>query len=145
MKNVLLICIVLVGIAVQGQPRREAKMKDRKEIKEKMADLTPQERAMLKAKKMTLHLDLNDKQQKQVEALLVKQEEKKDALKAQREEDKELTKEEMVAIKSQKLDEEIAFKKDMKSILTEEQFAKFEKSRMHNGKMKRHHEKRKKE
>lgn len=143
MKKIVIICFVLVGIAVQAQPGREGKMNDRKEMKEKMADLTPQERAMLKAKKMTLHLDLNDKQQKQVEALLVRQEEKRDALKAQREEGKELTKEEMVFLKSKMLDEQIAFKKEIKTILNEEQYAKFEKSQHYRGRMKKHHDKQK--
>lgn len=145
MKNVLLICFVVVGFTLQAQPGKDSEFKNRKEIKEKMAALTPQQRAELKTKKMTLHLELNETQQNKIQSLLVKQEEKIDAFKAQRKEGKELSKDEMFALKSQKFDEEIAFKKELKSILTEEQFTKFEKSRMHNGKMKRQHEKRKKE
>jgi hypothetical protein len=144
MKKVLLICFVLVGFAVQAQERGDDPRKEKNEMREKMQDLTPQQRAELKSKKMALHLDLNESQQKQIESLLVKQEEKRDAMRAQRKEGKDLTKEELFEIRSQKLDEEIAFKKEFQSILTEEQFAKFEKSKTHRGNMKNHHEKRKK-
>ena len=144
MKKIVFICFVLVGITLQAQPGREEKMNDRKEMKEKMSDLTPQERASLKTKKMTLHLDLTEKQQKQVEVLLVKQEEKRDALKAQRKEGNEPTKEELYDLKSKMLDEQITFKNEMKTILTEDQYAKFEKSQHFRGRMKKHHEYQKK-
>ena len=127
MKKLMLICFVFVGLSLQAQPGTDSKMNDRREMKEKMADLNPQERAMLKTKHMTLELDLDEKQQKQVETLLVQQEEKRDAMRAQRKEGKKPTKEEMYALKSKMLDEQIAFKKEMKSILNDEQYVKFEK------------------
>ena len=145
MKNVLLIALILVGFAGQAQERGNGPRKEKNEMREKMKGLTPQQRAELRSKKMALHLDLNESQQKQVETLLVKQEEKKDAMRAQREEKKELSKDEAFALKSKMLDEQMEFKKQMKSILTKEQFEKFEKSRMHRGKMKKHSEKRKKD
>lgn len=143
MKKVLLITLILIGFTVQAQERGEGPRKEKNEMREKMRDLTPQQRAALKSKKMALHLDLNESQQKQVEALVVKQEEKRDAMRSQREEKKELTKDEAFVLKSKMLDEQIEFKKEMKSILNEDQFEKFEKSRMHNGKTKKHFDKRK--
>ncbi len=143
MKKVLLIVLILVGFAAQAQERGDGPRKEKNEMREKMADLTPQQRAELKSKKMALHLDLNEAQQKQVEILLVEREKNWDTMRAQRKEGKELSKDEMFALRTQKLDEEIAFKKELQSILTEEQFAKFEKSRMNKGKMKKHSEKRK--
>ncbi|MEZ4778910.1 MAG: hypothetical protein R2786_05945 [Flavobacteriaceae bacterium] len=145
MKKLLFICFVFVGLALQAQPGPDAKMKYRKEMKEKMKDLTPQERATLKAKEMTLHLDLNEKQQKQVETLLLQQEEKREALRKQHKEGEELTKEEKFALKSKMLDEQIAFKKEMKNILNEEQYAKFDKKQHHKGRMKKHPGKQKEE
>lgn len=143
MKKVLLIAFILVGFVGQAQERGDGPRKEKNEMREKMRDFTPQQRAELKSKKMALHLDLNESQQKQVETLLVKQEEKKDAMRAQREEKKELSKDEAFALKSKMLDEQMEFKKQIKSILTEEQFIKFEKSRMHKGYTKKHSEKRK--
>ncbi|MCB0456125.1 MAG: hypothetical protein R2776_00285 [Flavobacteriaceae bacterium] len=145
MKKLLFICFVFMGLALQAQPGPDAKMKYRKEMKEKMDNLTPQERATLKAKEMTLHLDLNEKQQKQVEILLLQQEEKREALREKRKEGEELTKEEKFALKSKMLDEQIAFKKEMKNILNEEQYAKFEKAQHHKGRMKKHPGKQKEE
>jgi len=64
-------------------------------------------------------------------------------MRTQREEKKELSKDEAFALKSKMLDEQMEFKEQMKSILTEDQFAKFEKSKMQRGKMKKQPGKRK--
>ncbi len=79
---------------------------------------------------MTLDLDLNDKQQKDVKALLTAQHKKMEEAKAKRQaaktENKKPTSEERYAMKSKMLDEQIAFKADMKKILTEKQMEKWE-------------------
>ena len=144
MKKVLFICLVLIGIPVQAQPGPDKELK-RKEMKEKMADLTPQQRAELKAKKMALHLNLNEAQQSQIQTLLLDRENKIAAMRANKKDRKELSKDELFELKSQRLDEQIAFKKELESILTEEQFAKFEKSRMGRGKMRKQQSRRNKE
>lgn len=92
--------------------------------------LTPQQRAELKAKRLTLALDLTDKQQKDIQKLvldheLIKQE-AHDKMKAGREAGKIPTADERYTMKSKMLDEKIAMKREMKKILTPEQFTKFE-------------------
>lgn len=144
MKKVLFICLVFIGISVQAQPGLDREMKGSKEMKEKMADLTPQQRAELKAKKMALHLNLNESQQSQIQTLLLDRENKIAAMRANKKDKKELSKDELFELKSQRLDEQIAFKKELESILTEEQFAKFEKSRMGRGKMRKQQSRRNK-
>lgn len=93
--------------------------------------LTPQQRAELKAKHLTLALDLTDKQQKDIQKLVLDRELKKkeahDKLKADREAGKVPTADERFAMKSQMLDEQIAMKREIKKILSPEQFTKFEK------------------
>ena len=69
MKKVILIAIALVAIQVSAQERNERPNKERSARMEKMQDLTPEEMATLQTKKMTLHLDLNESQQRAVQKL----------------------------------------------------------------------------
>lgn len=99
-----------------------------------MKDLSAEEQATLSTKKMTLALDLNEKQQAQVKEVLLAQFEKRPQRPAKKE---ELTKEERLEMMNARLDAQIEVKKQMKSILTKEQFEKFDRMqsrRHHNGK-----------
>ncbi|MEZ4874662.1 MAG: hypothetical protein R2793_04260 [Flavobacteriaceae bacterium] len=140
MKKLVFILFVLMGLAIQAQPG-DGPHRGNKESREQREDLTPQQRAELKTKKMTLHLDLTEAQQKKVQDLILQKELKRDEMRAQREKGKELTQEEKFALKSKMLDEEIEMKKQLKSILTEEQYTKLEKTKMREGKMRREHPK----
>lgn len=95
--------------------------------------LTPSEIANLKAKKMTLHLDLSAQQQSEVYNLILEQttanKAQREAIKAKRESKEKLTKDEFLKQQNQRLDQQIAFKRKMKSLLTPEQYTKFEKMR----------------
>lgn len=119
MKKLALAAIAFIGLAVQAQERKMERQ-----------ELTPEQRVELQVKKMTLDLDLNDKQQKDVKALLTAQHKKMEEAKAKRQatktENKKPTSEERYAMKSKMLDEQIAFKADMKKILTEKQMEKWE-------------------
>lgn len=119
MKKLALAVIALIGLTVQAQ---EKKMEREK--------LTPEQRVELQVKKMTLDLDLNEKQQKEVKTLLTARHKKMEEARAKRQatktENKKPTSEERFAIKSKMLDEQIAFKNDMKKILSEKQMAKWE-------------------
>ena len=100
----------------------------------KMAEMTPEQRADLKTKEMTLTLDLSDRQQEQVKALnldLAQKRQNKIENRKDQKDRKELTSEELYEIRSARLDEAIRVKQEMKNILTEEQFAKFETSVKH--------------
>lgn len=119
MKKLALAVIAIIGLTVQAQDKKMARQ-----------ELTPEQRVELQVKKMTLDLDLNDKQQKEVKVLLTAQHKKMEEAKAKRKaakaENRKPTSEERYAMKNKMLDEQIAFKADMKKILTEKQMEKWE-------------------
>ena len=95
--------------------------------------MTPEEIAKIQTKKMTLELDLNESQQKQVNALLLEEArnraEKKEAynkIKDNAEAKAALTKEDRVKMMNERLDNQIAMKAKMKNILNADQYAKWE-------------------
>ncbi|OYQ38256.1 hypothetical protein CHU92_05970 [Flavobacterium cyanobacteriorum] len=98
---------------------------------QRQEQLKPEQKAELQAKRLALALDLNEKQQKDVRNLMLEKVKKASAmrtqLKADREAGKKLTADERYALQSKKLDEQIALKAEMKKILTQEQFDKWEK------------------
>lgn len=129
MKSLVVIAIAFSTLSVNAQERRqERKGNDHK--KEIMKDLTPEEVANLKTKKLRLKLDLTDMQQKKVESILLEQaverQNKRKAHQNKKEKDKP-SKEEFLKMQNARLDSEIEMKQKMKDILTEEQYAKFEK------------------
>lgn len=87
---------------------------------------------------MTLKLDLSSEQAKQIKPLLLEQVRERKAMKEKRKSlkssNKKLTADERFAIKSALLDKKIAFKKEMKRILNEKQYEKFEKKINRKGK-----------
>lgn len=111
---------MMLGLAAGAQQRGE-----------KHERLKPEQRAELKAKEMTLALNLNDKQQKDVKTLLLDRSKKAEAAmaerKAARDAGKKHTADERFAMRSKMLDAQIATKAEMRKILTTEQFAKWEK------------------
>ncbi|MFC7356579.1 hypothetical protein ACFQO1_02680 [Jejudonia soesokkakensis] len=129
MKKLVIICMLLVGITVTAQDR-ESKKEVRKEMRERAKDLTPQQIASLQTKKMTLHLDLTEKQQIEVEKLNLEIATNRKAMAEKRKKMEELSNDERVAMREQMLDEQIATKKKFKAILTEAQFSTWEKGRM---------------
>ena len=129
MKSLVVIVIAFSTLSVNAQERRqERKGNDHK--KEIMKDLTPEEVANLKTKKLRLKLDLTDMQQKKVESILLEQaverQNKRKAHQNKKEKDKP-SKEEFLKMQNARLDSKIEMKQKMKDILTEEQYAKFEK------------------
>lgn len=118
-----------------------ASAQDRKEHHE---PLKPEQRAELQSKRMTLALDLNEKQQKDMQQLLLEKGKQRSEFRrqhmAERKAGKELTADERFDRKNKILDDRIAMKAEMKKILTPEQFGKLEKINKE-----RHHELRKRE
>ncbi|WP_353780156.1 hypothetical protein [Winogradskyella sp. 3972H.M.0a.05] len=127
MKKLIIIAIAFVSLQAIAQDRQKGSREVRKE---RIQDLTPEELAQLKTKKMTLHLDLDERQQNKIYDLVLEQVKvRKAKLESRKGEDKkELTKEERLELANEKLDAQIAFKKQMKSVLSDEQYEKFEKS-----------------
>lgn len=99
--------------------------------------LTPEQMATLQTKKMTLALDLNSTQQKQVQELHLENAKlRKEKMEAMKEKSRELSSEERFTRQNDRLDHMIAQKEKMKKILNEEQYAKWEKemsSQKHRG------------
>ncbi|MFI0430510.1 hypothetical protein [Mariniflexile sp. HMF6888] len=132
MKRLIVIALALVSIqsfAQEGMKERP----NREERAQRMSDLTPEETANLRTKKMTLHLDLNEAQQKEIYAInlenATKRKEMMDTFRAKKESDnmEKPSEEQRLAMKNAKLDHQIAMKAKMKKILNEEQFDKWEK------------------
>ncbi|PZR18971.1 MAG: hypothetical protein DI539_15615 [Flavobacterium psychrophilum] len=111
---------------------------------ERPEPLKPEQRAELQSKKMTLALDLNEKQQKDLKQLLIEQGKQRAEFRRQHMADrptgKKLTGDERFAMRNKMLDDRIAMNRQMKKILSDDQFIKFEKL-----KMERHHNLRKNE
>lgn len=124
MKTWILALMMVVGLGASAQEREH-----------RHEPFKPEQRAELQAKKMTLALDLNEKQQKDIQKLLVDRNKKagdfKIKAKANKEAGKKLTADERFEMKNRMLDEQIAMKAEMKKILNADQFEKWEKIKKH--------------
>lgn len=137
MKKTLMAIIVMAGFSVMAQDHN---MKGKRNT---MNDLTPEQVATLQTKRMTLALDLNDAQQAKMISILTadakSHKTKMETFKARKEKGEKMTAEEKYSIQNERLDHKIARKKEMKSLLSAEQYVKWEK--MKQRKRGRHHEK----
>lgn len=126
MKKLVMAILIMAGITATAQDhQRKGKRGD-------MKDLTPEQVATIQTKKMTLALDLNKSQQGKIKAILTEdataRKTKMEERKAQKYEGKKvLTAEEKYAMQNERLDHQIARKEQMKSILDDEQYEKWEK------------------
>ena len=150
MKHILLFAIALFTLnATAQQQKPQQKQGDRTERPQrinKFKDFTPEQMAELKTKKMTLDFDLTEAQKKEIYKLNLKEatDRKKmmEARKARMEERKNSnglndekgkgqnnmrSKEERFNMANDHLDKQIALKKEMKRILNDKQFEKWEK------------------
>ncbi|GGI55717.1 hypothetical protein [Winogradskyella haliclonae] len=139
MKKLLVLALALCTFTSYAQEIEKEKMSNA--IKKRMikkGKASPEDRAEIDSKKMTLKLDLSNKQQIEVKnALLAHYKEGKDKMNAARKSGKEMTDEERQKIRAGRLDAQIALKAKMKTILDDEQYAKFSQMmerKMHKGK-----------
>ncbi|NAY92233.1 hypothetical protein GTQ34_09905 [Muricauda sp. JGD-17] len=132
MKQLVVVLVVLTTIGAMGQ-RHEGRGMD----KGFHHDLTPEQLATLKTKKLTLALDLTQAQQDEVMKLSLVEAENR---KARREEIKgkkesgdweEPTPEQRFEMENARLDRQIAQQQKMKQVLTEEQYEVWKKMRLH--------------
>jgi hypothetical protein len=132
MKKIVIILIALVTLQVTAQEKKKELHKEGQ--RERMESLTPEEIATLQTKKMTLHLDLTEDQQKKIQALQLDEAKMRKAKMEERkamkdsEEKKAFTQEDKVKMMNERLDHQIATKQKMKSILNAEQYTKWEAS-----------------
>lgn len=123
MKNLaaLLVFVFAFTLTSQAQQKR----------KQKKPNLTIEQKANLAIKKMTLALDLSNKQQSQIKPLLMaKMKDRQEHMKKRKEarkNKKRPTADEIYAMKNEQLDKQIMMKNKMKNILNKDQFEKFEK------------------
>lgn len=121
----MIILLAFTTFAITAQNKDADRREQRKEMKE---NFTAEQKAELRAKKMTLALDLNQSQQEKVKKVFLEME----ATKPKRPHNwKEMTDTQKFEAKNTMLDSRIAMKKEMKNILTEEQFTKWEKQQQH--------------
>lgn len=101
-----------------------------------MRDMSPEQMASIKSKKMTLALDLDANQQAKVETLFLEEAKDRAANKLTREERAKLTSAQKAAKMEEILEKRIAIKRQMKSILNDDQYARFEKMMAKNAQRK---------
>ena len=115
--------LLMVGITIFAQERI------RKHQVNKMEQFTPEQKSQLMLKKMTLELDLNDGQQKEMNSIIsdkiATMESHKAEMKVMKEKGVRPTKDERFAMQMKMLDEQIATKKRMEKILNAKQFDKW--------------------
>ena len=130
MRNLLIIALAVFSLQLTAQEgKKEGKKEFKREHTRQMQDLTPEESASLRAKHMTLDLDLSDKQQDQVYKVLLEGEKEREQMRGERkaQEEQKPSKEERLERENARLDKQIDMKKKMKGILTAEQYQKWEK------------------
>ena len=138
MKNVFLIASFLICFASFAQgPRGNNDRQPRPKMER--PDFTPEQFAELQTKKLTLELNLDEKQQAKVFDLELIATKNREAHKTEKGPREEMTDEEKFERQSARLDAQIEYKDAMKSILSKDQFEKWEKSVQKKGK-KRHQE-----
>jgi periplasmic protein CpxP/Spy len=118
MKNLVLIALVLCSLTVTAQPIHHHK--------ENAKDWTPEQRATLATKKMTLTLNLTEIQQKQVYPVLLEVATNRMEMRALKNKKAELSSDELYDIKSEQIEKRIETKGALKNILSPEQFKKWE-------------------
>lgn len=125
MKKLIVTAVLLIGLSTYAQepaknPRRE-----------KLEQMTPQQKNELRLKKLTLELSLNASQQKEMGKIIAYNETKREGFKKERLAKKEagtkITKDELFAMRTTLLDEKIVTKERVKKILDANQFEKWEK------------------
>ncbi len=121
MKKLAIIGLFLLPLGIIAQPG------------EKMRKMPSPE---VQAKKMTLALDLTDKQEKQIVSVLENQRKAREENKLTREQRRELSQEKKEELHATMLDQRIALKREMKSILNEDQYTRWEKMMARKGKNK---------
>lgn len=131
MKNLIAIALVVFTLNAMAQNQRKNRS-DRQAGYETMKQMTPNERADLQSKKLTLRLDLSDAQQQKVQAIVLKhakanENNRKTWRSSVDASDTKPTQAEVLKMRNNRLDQQIEMKREMKAILTPEQYDKFEK------------------
>jgi len=139
MKQFFFISAIIMSTLSFAQPPQRGDRTPQKT--NKTANLSAENRATLMSKKMTLKLDLSKEQQAKVYQLFLEKTQKRKDSKRHKQETK-LTKEMRFETLNNRLDQKIAFKTEMKSILTKEQYTRWSKMSSKKGKPYKRHQQR---
>lgn len=137
MKKLILIALAFIALQATAQQKQGHNSKERGQ---KMMNLSAEETATLKTKKMTLFLDLSKSQQDEIQKINLENATQRKAMLEERKAKKESgklkkpTDEERFKMENAKLDHKIAMKAKMKNILNEEQYGEWKKAQMKMGK-----------
>ncbi len=132
--------IALLAIISVSSYAQEKKDRPRRHDGHQMEKFTPEQRNELMLKKMTLELDLNASQQKEMGKIIAEKSAKREAhLKDRKAKTEKPTSDEIFKMKSKMLDEQIAMNAKMKKILSPEQFKKWDElKKQHHEGMRKH-------
>jgi protein CpxP len=124
MKKFAVILIILISTSIYSQ---------QKEVRSYANNFSPEQQATLKTKSMTLDLDLDVTQQNQILALNKKYAELRKSnqtkMQADKTAGKQLTSEEKFKLQNERLDHQIAYSNELKKILNQKQFDKWQENR----------------
>ena len=127
MKKLIIVALLVVGMTSFAQNKKEIGSRHHRDEMEKF---TPEQQNQLMLKKMTLELDLNASQQKEMSKIIAEKSDKRQArikeMKANKNSNTKSTSDEMFARKNRMLEEKIAMKDRMKKILSTEQYKKWD-------------------
>jgi len=123
MKKVFIMAMVLLTFTMTAQGNKS----ERNGMRNNDSDFTPEQIADLKTKKMTLLLDLNENQQKEMNKIHLKNSIKRKENSKNGKNRNGLTADERYQFKVNSMNDKIALKKEVKSILNKEQFDEWEK------------------
>lgn len=139
MKKLILSALLISGMIVSAQEQDKPARVSSENRKGRVEPLKPEQRVELKLKKMTLDLDLTEKQQVEVKKILEADAKKNEVkwadLKEKKEKNGKLTNDERFALQNEMLDNKIEMKKALKAILSPEQMTKWEESQPKSRKM----------
>ncbi len=124
MKKIASILILVFAFTLTTQAQKRGKRMQKEQM-------TVEQQTILEVKKMTLALELSDAQQRKIQPLVAAKVSDRRAqferMKKLREEKKMPTADERFKNQNERLDKEIAYQKEMKSILNKDQYEKFQK------------------
>jgi protein CpxP len=128
MKNLIIVVFAFITWTSFPQQNRNERGHHKKEMRQKENKLSPEQRAELSSKKITLHLDLTEDQQKKLYAVELEHAKLRDARFQNTKNKIELNDEDRFKLQTERLDDQIAIKNKIKSILTEKQYDIWQKS-----------------
>ena len=146
MKRIIAVILLMTVFHIQAQEGQQDRRDERKSPRgQMMQDMSAEELATLKTKRMTLDLNLSESQKKDIYDINLKAAQEKKAKFAEREarkndENREKpSKDEIYQNMNDRLDQQIAHKQSMRQILDDDQFKRWEKQGKRQASAKRRH------